>query len=67
MFGSNGAIRGLKLWHKSHVISQYVPSAPKPKWVPRVIHGQPSLDLEPKKQPIKKKAVAAKSTPILDF
>lgn len=32
MFGSNGQIQSLKLWHQSRIISQYISTPPKPKY-----------------------------------
>lgn len=32
MFGSNGQIQSLKLWHQNKIISQYISTPPKPKY-----------------------------------
>jgi hypothetical protein len=32
MFGSNGQMTGLKMYHQGRLISQYLPTPPKPKW-----------------------------------
>lgn len=33
MFGANGQIQALKLWHQGRMISQYISTPPKPKWI----------------------------------